>query len=87
MDEDDDDLKPKGPPPPWIEQFRKDLREAMARAKRAEDADPNPEMFDPPEGRSLVDGQVHAVFMKRGPRPNSPRRPRRDSVHEPRGDG
>lgn len=56
MDEDDDNLKPKGPPPPWIEEFRKDIREALAKAKRANHAHPNPEMFDPPEGRSVFDG-------------------------------
>jgi len=68
MDEVDDNLKPKVPPPAWIEEFRRDLREAMAEADRLDALDPDPEMFDPPEGRSVFDGgsdRVVAVFMRR----------------------
>ena len=67
MAEDDDNLKPKGPPPPWIADFRRDLRAALDQAKREEDADPDHEIFDPPEGIALADVPhgVVAVFLKR----------------------
>ena len=65
MAEDDDNLKPKGPPPPWIADFRRDLRAALDQAKREEDADPDHEIFDPPEGVSLQPGHTIATFMQK----------------------
>lgn len=52
----------------WIEDFRRDLRAALDEAKAEEDADPNHEIFDPPEGVSLQFGQTHATIIKRGTR-------------------
>jgi hypothetical protein len=69
---DADTLTPKGPPPPWIAQFRADLRAALDRAKAAEDADPDHAIFDPPEGVALQPGRTVATFMQKKPTPTTP---------------
>jgi hypothetical protein len=52
---------PPNPPPPWLEDFKRELREAL------EAADPNGPPFNPPEGTSLSElaGHTVAVFIKK----------------------
>lgn len=62
-----DGYEPQGPPPAWIADFRKDLRQALA--DTADDQSPE---FDPPEGASIADSaapdHVQAIFLtKREP--------------------
>ena len=55
--------EPTGPPPPWIAEFRRDLRQALA-----DTADDQSAEFDPPEGTSLADlgpDGVVAVFIRK----------------------
>jgi hypothetical protein len=60
-------FEPQGPPPPWIGDFKRKLRAALA------SADPNSKPFDPPAGTSLSElaGYTVAVFLKK-PNPTGP---------------
>jgi hypothetical protein len=55
--------EPQGPPPAWIEDFRKDIRAMLART-----VDDTSDMFDPPEGEPFCDAppdHVQAVFLQK----------------------